>query len=77
MNALLALACKDTSNDVKYMATFWDHLHLYFDHTTNRTAALKAAPTTLGLSDLKMKVYYLLDMLSFTVGISHLLSTNQ
>lgn len=55
----LALACKDASNDVKYMGTFRDHLqelHLFFHHSANRTAALKAAATTLGLSDLKMKV---------------------
>ncbi|XP_036975521.1 zinc finger protein 862-like isoform X3 [Acanthopagrus latus] len=54
----LALACKDASNDVKYMGTFRDHLqelHLFFHHSANRTAALKAAATTLGLSDLKIK----------------------
>ena len=62
----LALACKDASNDVKYMGTFRDHLqelHLFFHHSANRTAALKAAATTLGLSDLKIKVYYLLHMI--------------
>lgn len=48
------------------MATFRGHLqdlHLYFHHSANRTAALKAAASTLGLTDLKMKVYCLLHML--------------
>lgn len=55
----LALACKDSSNHVKYMATFRDHLqelHLFFRNSANRTATLKAASITLGVSDLKMKV---------------------
>lgn len=54
----LALACKD-SNNVKYMVTFRDHLqdlYLYFRNSANRTATLKAASTTLGVSDLKLKV---------------------
>ncbi|KAK7141431.1 hypothetical protein R3I93_010952 [Phoxinus phoxinus] len=54
----LALACKDSSNDVRYMATFRDHLqelHLYFRNSANRTATLKAASATLGVSDLKIK----------------------
>ncbi|XP_073718948.1 zinc finger protein 862 isoform X2 [Misgurnus anguillicaudatus] len=54
----LALACKDSSNDVKYMATFRDHLqelYLYFRNSANRTATLKAASATLGVSDLKIK----------------------
>lgn len=53
----LALACKD-SNNVKYMVTFRDHLqdlYLYFRNSANRTATLKAASTTLGVSDLKLK----------------------
>ncbi|KAF3856852.1 hypothetical protein F7725_017575 [Dissostichus mawsoni] len=40
------------------MATFRDHLqdlHLYFRNSANRTATLKAASTTLGVSDLKME----------------------
>ena len=55
----LALACKDASNDVKYMATFRNHLqdlYLYFRNSANRTATLKAASITLGVSDLKLKV---------------------
>lgn len=55
----LALACKDSSSDVRYMATFRDHLqelHLYFRNSANRTATLKAASTTLGVRDLKIKV---------------------
>ncbi|KAK0134769.1 Zinc finger protein 862 [Merluccius polli] len=54
----LALACKDASNSVKYMATFRDHLqdlYLFFHNSANRTATLKAASTTLGLTDLKVK----------------------
>ncbi|XP_046907044.1 zinc finger protein 862-like isoform X3 [Hypomesus transpacificus] len=54
----LALACKDASNDVKYMATFRNHLqdlYLYFRNSANRTATLKAASITLGVSDLKLK----------------------
>ncbi|XP_041924813.1 uncharacterized protein LOC121688957 isoform X2 [Alosa sapidissima] len=54
----LALACKNSSNNVKYMATFRDHLqdlYLYFSNSANRTATLKAASTTLGVSDLKLK----------------------
>lgn len=49
----LVLACKDSSNDMKYMVTFQDHLqelHLYFHHSANWTAALKVAATTLGLT---------------------------
>lgn len=55
----LALACKDASNDVRYMATFRDHLqdlYLFFHNSANRTATLKAASISLGLSDLKVKV---------------------
>lgn len=55
----LALACRDASSEVPYMATFRDHLqqlHLYFHNSTNRTAVLKAAAETLGLEDLKVKV---------------------
>ncbi|XP_056446991.1 uncharacterized protein LOC130383024 isoform X2 [Gadus chalcogrammus] len=54
----LALACRDASNGVRYMAIFRDHLqdlYLYFQHSANRTAALKTAATTLGLADLKLK----------------------
>ena len=59
----LALACKDSSNNVKYMATFRDHLqdrHIYFRNSANRTATLRAASTTLGISDLKIKVIIIL-----------------
>lgn len=55
----LALACKDSSNEVRYMATFRDHLqelHLFFRNSANHTATLKAASITLGVSELKMKV---------------------
>lgn len=55
----LALACKDASDSVAYMATFRDHLaqlHLYFRNSANRTALLKSAAVTLGVSDLKVKV---------------------
>ncbi|KAM3838264.1 zinc finger protein 862-like [Diretmus argenteus] len=51
----LALVCKDAS---PYMKTFRDHLqqlHLYFRNSANRTAVLKAAATTLGICDLKVK----------------------
>ncbi|XP_072771810.1 zinc finger protein 862-like [Nerophis lumbriciformis] len=54
----LGLACKDSSNHVKYMATFRDHLqdlHLFFRNSANRTATLKAASITLGVIDLKIK----------------------
>lgn len=54
----MALACKDSSNDVRYMATFTDHvqeLHLYFRNSANRTARLKAASATLGVSGFKIK----------------------
>ncbi|XP_061750007.1 uncharacterized protein LOC133549001 isoform X5 [Nerophis ophidion] len=54
----LALACKDSSIHVKYMATFRDHLqdlYLLFRNSANRTATLKAASITLGVSDLKIK----------------------
>jgi len=63
----LALVCKDASNEVKYLATFRNHLqelHLYFRHSANRSAALKTAATTLGLSDLRMKVLYSLSLYS-------------
>ncbi|KAL1251696.1 hypothetical protein QQF64_019492 [Cirrhinus molitorella] len=46
----LALACKDASEDVPYMATFRDHLeqlHLYFRNSSNRSASLKAAAVVL------------------------------
>ncbi|KAL0160801.1 hypothetical protein M9458_044526, partial [Cirrhinus mrigala] len=52
----LALACKDASEDVPYMATFRDHLeqlHLYFRNSANRSASLKAAAVVLGVYDLK------------------------
>lgn len=55
----LALACRDASNGVRYMAVFRDHLqelYLYFHNSANRTAALKTAATTLGVADLKLKV---------------------
>ena len=58
----LALACRDASNGVRYMAIFRDHLqdlYLYFQHSANRTAALKTAATTLGLADLKLKANHL------------------
>ncbi|KAL7390376.1 hypothetical protein ABVT39_020024 [Epinephelus coioides] len=57
----LALACKDSSNDVKYMATFRNHLQelqFFFCNSANRTATLKAASITLGVSDLKIKVIH-------------------
>lgn len=44
------LVCKDSSKDVRYMATFRDHLqdhHLYFRNSANRTATLKATDTTV------------------------------
>ncbi|CAM4537109.1 unnamed protein product [Leuciscus chuanchicus] len=47
-----------SSNNVKYMATFRDHLqdlYLYFRNSANRTATLKAASITLCFSDLKLK----------------------
>lgn len=55
----LALACRDASSEVPYMATFREHLqqlHLYFHNSANRTAVLKAAAESLGLKDLKVKV---------------------
>ena len=55
----LALACKDASEDVPYMATFRDHLqqlHLYFRNSANRSASLKAATEVLGVCELKVKV---------------------
>ena len=55
----LALVCKTASEKTPYMKTFRDHLqqlHLYFSNSANRTAVLKAAATTLGISDLKVKV---------------------
>ncbi|KAK1903321.1 Zinc finger protein 862 [Dissostichus eleginoides] len=54
----LALACKDASNAVKYMANFRNHLqelHLFFRNSANRSATLRSAATTLGLNDLKVK----------------------
>ena len=51
----LALAGKDASQEVKYIATFRDHLQQH--HNVNRITALKQAKATLGLTDLKMKVY--------------------
>ncbi|KAL2092744.1 hypothetical protein ACEWY4_012542 [Coilia grayii] len=54
----LALACKDASNNVPYMATFRDHLqdlYPFFHNSANRTATLKAASLTLGVNDLKVK----------------------
>ena len=55
----LALACKDASSHVNYMATFRDHLqqlHLYFRNSANRTAVLKTAAQSLGLQALKVTV---------------------
>jgi hypothetical protein len=55
----LALACKDASNSVPYMATFRDHLqdlYLFFRNSANQTATLKAASLILGVTDLKVKV---------------------
>ncbi|KAK5933090.1 hypothetical protein CgunFtcFv8_004746 [Champsocephalus gunnari] len=52
----LALACKDASNAVRYMAHFRNHLqelHLFFINSANRSATLRSAATTLGLNDLK------------------------
>ena len=46
----LALACEDASNDVKYMATFWDQpagTKLVLPSQCKLTAALKAVATTL------------------------------
>ncbi|KAL3064913.1 hypothetical protein OYC64_001027 [Pagothenia borchgrevinki] len=54
----LALACKDASEDVPYMATFRDHLeqlHLYFRNSANHSASLKAAAEVLGVCELKVK----------------------
>ncbi|KAF3855721.1 hypothetical protein F7725_016444 [Dissostichus mawsoni] len=54
----LALACKDASNAVRYMAHFRNHLqelHLFFRNSVNRSATLRSAATTLGLNDLKVK----------------------
>ncbi|XP_035284516.1 uncharacterized protein LOC118233206 [Anguilla anguilla] len=54
----LALVCKNASETTPYMNTFKDHLqqlHLYFRNSVNRTAVLKAAATTLGICDLKVK----------------------
>ncbi|XP_034075010.1 E3 SUMO-protein ligase KIAA1586-like [Gymnodraco acuticeps] len=54
----LALACKDASNAVRYMAHFRNHLqelHLFFRNSANRSATLRSAATTLGLNDLKVK----------------------
>ena len=56
----LALACKDASNSVPYMATFRDHLQdlylFFFRNSANWTATLKAASLILGVTDLKVKV---------------------
>lgn len=55
----LALACRDATMGVQYMATFRDHLqqlHLYFHNSANRTAVLSAASDLLGLKDLKVTV---------------------
>lgn len=55
----LALVCKDASNAVRYMATFRDHLqdlHLFFRNSANRSATLRTAAATLGVSNLKVKV---------------------
>ncbi|KAK5925561.1 hypothetical protein CgunFtcFv8_018076 [Champsocephalus gunnari] len=54
----LALACKDASNAVRYMANFRNdlqELHLFFRNSANRSATLRSAATTLGLNDLKVK----------------------
>ncbi|KAK7880350.1 hypothetical protein WMY93_033006 [Mugilogobius chulae] len=53
----LALACRDASSGVTYMATFREHLqqlHLYFNNSANRTAVLKTAAQSLGLQALKV-----------------------
>ncbi|XP_076834821.1 zinc finger protein 862-like [Brachyhypopomus gauderio] len=53
----LALACRDATMGVQYMATFRDHLqqlHLYFHNSANRTEVLLAASGLLGLKDLKV-----------------------
>lgn len=50
----VAIVCKDSSKEVKYMETFQDHLqeiHLYFCNSAKRTATLKAAASVLGISD--------------------------
>lgn len=55
----LALAWKDASEDVPYMATSGDHveqLHLYFRNSANRSASLKAAAEVLRVCELKVKV---------------------
>lgn len=55
----LALVCKNASETTPYMNNFKDHLqqlHLYLRNSVNRTAVLKAAATTLGICDLKVKV---------------------
>lgn len=53
----LALACKDSLNNIRYMTTFRDIRN--FPNSANCTARLKAASTTLSASDLKIKVIYL------------------
>ncbi|KAK5855574.1 hypothetical protein PBY51_007239 [Eleginops maclovinus] len=53
----LALACKDAADEVPYMKIFRKHLqdlHLYFRNSANRTSALKAAASVLGVEDLKV-----------------------
>ncbi|KAK5847870.1 hypothetical protein PBY51_016964 [Eleginops maclovinus] len=53
----LALACKDAADGVPYMKIFRKHLqdlHLYFRNSANRTSALKAAASVLGVEDLKV-----------------------
>jgi hypothetical protein len=55
----LALVCRDASEKTAYMKTFRDHLqhlHLYFCNSSNRTEVLKAAATTRGIANLKVKV---------------------
>lgn len=53
----LALACKDAADGVPYMKIFRKHLqdlHLYFRNSANRTSALQAAASVLGVADLKV-----------------------
>ncbi|XP_073672240.1 zinc finger protein 862-like [Paramisgurnus dabryanus] len=71
----LALACKDSSNEVKYMGTFRDHLqdlHLYFHNSANRTAKLKSVASVLGISDLKIKAVKDVRWLSQHLAIQNL-----
>ncbi|KAI4799887.1 hypothetical protein KUCAC02_016426 [Chaenocephalus aceratus] len=54
----LALACKNASNAVRYMANGRNHLqelHLFFRNSANRSATLRSVATTLRLNNLKVK----------------------